>query len=317
MPHITHPNDRPVALCLMGPTASGKTALAQRLYDELPVDLISVDSAQVYRGMDIGTAKPTAEELLALPHRLIDIRDPSEAYSAAMFREDALREISEIHQAGRTPLLVGGTMLYFRALEYGLSPLPEADPEVRKRLDAEASELGWPEMHARLQAIDPDTAARLQPTDPQRIQRALEIYEITGEQMSVLLAAHEEPELPFQLVKIAITPDDRGVLHERIAARFLHMMNMGFLQEVRTLFQCTDLHENLPSIRCVGYRQLWKHLQGEWDLDTAIERGIAATRQLAKRQLTWLRGDETWTQFNSESKKLGDEILKLIKNHPI
>jgi len=317
MPVLKDDVDKPIAICLMGPTASGKTALAATLYEQLNVELISVDSAQVYREMNIGTAKPTAEELLQLPHRLIDIRDPANAYSAAQFRDDALLAMQEINTVGKTPLLVGGTMLYFRALEYGLAPLPDADAGIRQQLDAEAAEIGWPAMHARLRQVDPVTAERLQPTDPQRIQRALEVYELTGEPLSVLQQRQEEVELPFQLVKLALMPSDRAALHARIEQRFQVMMQQGFLEEVQKLFQRNDLHSDFPSIRSVGYRQLWQYLKGEWDLPLAVEKGTTATRQLAKRQLTWIRNDDSWQKIDTNIKNLHDEALKVIKNHPI
>jgi tRNA dimethylallyltransferase len=282
----------PHAIAIMGPTASGKTAAALAIARQVPCEIISVDSALVYRGMDIGTAKPTAAELAAVPHHLIDILDPSESYSAMQFRADALRLVDEIHARGRLPLLVGGTMLYFKALRDGLDDLPQADPEVRARLDAEAARIGVPAMHARLAAIDPDTAARLMPNDSQRIQRALEIFELTGVPMSQLLAKAPKVELPFDLLPLALEPSDRSVLHARIAARFDAMLDApdgGLLDEVRKLRARGDLHLGLPSMRCVGYRQAWEYLDGAYDLATLREKGIAATRQLAKRQLTWLR----------------------------
>ncbi|WP_460841924.1 tRNA (adenosine(37)-N6)-dimethylallyltransferase MiaA [Noviherbaspirillum agri] len=276
----------------MGPTASGKTAAALEVARHIPSEIISVDSALVYRGMDIGTAKPTAEERASVPHHLIDIIDPLDAYSVMQFREDALRLIAEIAQRGKLPLLVGGTMLYFKGLRDGLDDLPQADAEVRARLDKEAAEIGMPAMHARLADIDPATAARLKPNDSQRIQRALEIYALTGQPMSQLLAKAPRPELPFDLLPLSLEPSDRGVLHERIAVRFDAMLDQaggGLLQEVEMLRARGDLHPGLPSIRCVGYRQAWEFLDGAYDFATLREKGIAATRQLAKRQLTWLR----------------------------
>jgi tRNA dimethylallyltransferase len=283
---------RPLVLALAGPTASGKTAAALALADLLPVEIISVDSALVYRGMDIGTAKPTAEEQARVPHHLIDILDPSNAYSAMQFRDDALRLIEQIRQRGRLPLLVGGTMLYFKALRDGFDELPAADPQLRARLDADAARLGVPALHARLAGLDPVTAARLKPNDAQRIQRALEIIELTGQPMSQLLARAPQPELPFELKMLSLEPSDRSVLHARIAARFDAMLDEtrgGLLQEVEKLRARGDLHPGLPSMRCVGYRQTWEYLAGAYDRATLRERGIAATRQLAKRQLTWLR----------------------------
>ena len=279
---------------LMGPTASGKTALATELYQHLPSELISVDSALVYRGMDIGTAKPTPAELALTPHHLIDIRDPAEHYSAADFRTDALRLIAEIQHRGNIPILVGGTMLYFKALLDGISPLPEADAAVRAQLEAEAAVKGWAALHAELSDIDPVSAARIHPNDPQRINRALEVYRITGRSLTELTADKGEP-FAFPVHQFAIAPQDRAVLHQRIALRFEQMLAAGFEQEVRSLKQRADLHPDLPSMRCVGYRQMWQYLAGECSYSDMTERGIAATRQLAKRQLTWLRG---WQQLS-------------------
>jgi len=276
----------------MGPTASGKTAAALEVARHIPAEIISVDSALVYRGMDIGTAKPTAEERASVPHHLIDIIDPRDAYSVMQFREDALRLVDDIAGRGKLPLLVGGTMLYFKGLRDGLDDLPQADAEVRARLDQEAAEVGIPAMHAKLAEIDPATAARLKPNDSQRIQRALEIFELTGQPMSQLLAKAPKAELPFDLLPLSLEPSDRGVLHERIATRFDAMLSQaggGLLQEVEMLRARGDLHPGLPSIRCVGYRQAWEYLDGAYDLATLRDKGIAATRQLAKRQLTWLR----------------------------
>jgi tRNA dimethylallyltransferase len=280
----------------MGPTASGKTGLAVELYQHLPVELISVDSALVYQGMDIGTAKPDTATLAQAPHHLIDVIPPTQSYSAANFRNDALRLMAAITAKGKIPLLVGGTMLYFNALQSGLSNLPEANPEVRSRLDDEAALIGWPAMHDKLAIIDPETAARLKPTDAQRIQRALEVCELSGKPMSALYLATEQAVLPYNLLKIAIVPSDRKVLHERIALRFEQMLAHGFLDEVRQLLKTyPSLTAETPSMRCVGYRQALEHLRGDYDLAELKEKGIAATRQLAKRQLTWLRGmDDTW-----------------------
>ena len=283
---------KPLAVAIMGPTASGKTAAALEIARQLPAEIISVDSALVYRGMDIGTAKPTKEERASVPHHLIDILDPLEAYSAAQFRQDALRLVADISARGKLPLLVGGTMLYFKALRDGLDALPRADAEVRARLDEEAAAIGMPALHARLAQLDPDTAARLQPNDSQRIQRALEIIELTGQPMSQLLAKAPKTELPFELLPLSLEPSDRSVLHARIAARFDAMLNSadgGLVQEVKALRARGDLHLGLPSMRCVGYRQAWEYLDGIYDFSTLREKGIAATRQLAKRQLTWLR----------------------------
>ena len=286
----------PPAIFLMGPTASGKTGLAVELYQHLPVELISVDSALVYRDMDIGTAKPDAETLAKAPHHLIDLIPPTEVYSAAQVRSDALKLMADITARGKVPLLVGGTMLYFKALQGGLSALPEADPEVRAKLDAEAAQIGWAGMHSKLATIDPETAARLQPSDAQRIQRALEVYEISGKSMTELHQTPVNNELPYRLLKIALLPSDRKVLHERIALRFDDMLKQGFLEEVKALLKAyPSLTPELPSMRCVGYRQALEHLAGEYGADELRDRGIFATRQLAKRQLTWLRGmDDTF-----------------------
>lgn len=281
----------PLAIALMGPTASGKTDLAVDLVERLPCDIVSVDSALVYRGMDIGTAKPGPEVLERAPHRLIDICDPSEAYSAARFCEDAERAMAEIRAAGRVPLLVGGTMLYFRALQQGLSPLPAADPAVRARLDEEAQSEGWAALHRRLATVDPQSARRIHPNDPQRIQRALEVYEITGRPLSQLTRIQRRPVLPYRLLKLARAPEERATLHRRIEQRFLNMLELGFETEVRALWARGNLTPELPSMRCVGYRQMLKYLFGEYTLDAMVQRGIIATRQLAKRQLTWLRSE--------------------------
>ena len=276
----------------MGPTASGKTGAALEIARHRPCEIISVDSALVYRGMDIGTAKPTADELAAVPHHLIDIIDPADSYSVMQFREDALRLVAEITRRGALPLLVGGTMLYFKALRDGLDALPPADPALRAKLDREAAERGMPALHARLAELDPATAARLQPNDSQRIQRALEIIHLSGQPMSQLLAQAVHTPLPFRLLPIALEPSDRAVLHQRIAERFDAMLDRadgGLLAEVRRLRERGDLHPGLPSMRCVGYRQAWEYLDGQIDRATLRDKGIAATRQLAKRQLTWLR----------------------------
>ena len=279
----------PPAIFLMGPTATGKTELAVQLCRELPCDIVSVDSVMVYRGLDIGSAKPDADTLQAAPHRLIDICDPGEAFSAAQFRDRALAEIRDILARGRIPLLVGGTMLYYRALEQGLSDLPAADPELRAQLEAEAETHGWAHLHARLAAVDPVAAARIHANDPQRIQRALEVFELTGEPLSAWFGREVDSELPCRIVKVVLTPADRAVLHQRIAERFRAMLTQGLIEEVEGLFQRRDLHADLPSMRAVGYRQVWAYLAGEWDYDTMVEKGIIATRQLAKRQMTWLR----------------------------
>ncbi|RYE90214.1 MAG: tRNA (adenosine(37)-N6)-dimethylallyltransferase MiaA [Oxalobacteraceae bacterium] len=284
---------KPMAVAIMGPTASGKTAAALAIAKEHPVEIISVDSALVYREMDIGTAKPSPEELASVPHHLIDIIDPLDAYSVMQFREDAIRLVAEIAARGRLPLLVGGTMMYFKGLTDGLDDLPTADAEVRARIDAEAARIGWPGMHARLQVLDPVTAARLAPNDAQRINRALEVIELSGKPMSALLAQRDKTELPFELLSFALEPSDRAVLHRRIALRFDQMLgssdDSGIVAEVARLRARGDLHPSLPSMRCVGYRQSWEYLDGLIDRPALRETGIIATRQLAKRQLTWLR----------------------------
>jgi tRNA dimethylallyltransferase len=284
---------KPMAVAIMGPTASGKTAAALAIAKEHPVEIISVDSALVYREMDIGTAKPSPEELASVPHHLIDIIDPLDAYSVMQFRQDAIRLVAEIAARGRLPLLVGGTMMYFKGLADGLDDLPTADAAVRARIDAEAARIGWPGMHARLQVLDPVTAARLAPNDAQRINRALEIIELSGKPMSALLAQRDKTELPFELLSFALEPSDRAVLHRRIALRFDQMLgssdDSGIVAEVARLRARGDLHPTLPSMRCVGYRQSWEYLDGLIDRPALRETGIIATRQLAKRQLTWLR----------------------------
>jgi tRNA dimethylallyltransferase len=285
---------------IMGPTASGKTGLALELARQFPCEVISVDSALVYRDMDIGTAKPSAEELAAVPHHLIDIIDPSEAYSAARFREDALSLMAEITHRGRLPLLVGGTMLYYRALEHGLSDLPEADPEIRQALEDEVATQGLDALHQRLREQDPESARRIKSTDPQRILRALEVYALTGKTLTEHYAIQEKDQLPYRVMKIALIPSNRQHLHRRIEQRFDDMLEHGFVDEVRSLYERGDLDASMPSIRAVGYRQVWQYLEGEWDFETMRYKGIVATRQLAKRQLTWLRSTEDLEIFDSE-----------------
>ena len=300
----------------MGPTASGKTAVAVALIDQLPVEIISVDSALVYKDMDIGTAKPDANLLLQAPHHLLDIIDPTCAYSAASFRSDALRLMTDITARGKIPLLVGGTMLYFKALQEGLSGLPEANPDVRAVLDLEAAQIGWPGMHAKLALIDPVTAARLAPNDTQRIQRALEVHAISGETMSNLFAKQTSATLPYRLLKLALVPKDRAVLHERIALRFDQMLEAGFLDEVRALLvKYPTLTQDATSMRCVGYRQALEHLAGDYDLAELRDRGIFATRQLAKRQLTWLRGMADSLELDCLQSGLQNQVLQVIKEH--
>ncbi len=277
-------------IAIMGPTASGKTASALEIAKHIPSEIISVDSALIYKGMDIGTAKPSAEEQASVPHHLIDIIDPSEAYSAAQFRDDTLKLIHDIQQRGKLPLLVGGTMMYFKTLTTGLDDLPSANPTIRKRLEDEANTWGWPALHARLSTLDPITANRLKSTDSQRIQRALEIIELTGKPLSSLQSGQKKLALPFQLISIALEPSDRLKLHERIAKRFDLMLKDDLLiKEVIKLRSRGDLNLELPAMRCVGYRQTWQYLDGVFDRNTLREKSIIATRQLCKRQLTWLR----------------------------
>jgi tRNA dimethylallyltransferase len=279
---------KPSVFVLLGPTASGKSRLAMQLAAKYPIDIVSLDSAQVYRGMDIGTAKPSAAERRAVPHHLIDLIDPTEAYSAGRFREDAMRSIAEIHTRKKIPLLAGGTMLYYRALARGLDALPAADPALRAQIDREAAAKGWPALHAELAHADPATAARLQPGDAQRIQRALEVYRTTGRPISEL-HGRADGELPFRLHAFALVPEDRAELHRRIAERFDAMLKAGLVEELRALRQTFQLNAALPSMRAVGYRQAWRFLEGEIGEQELRETGIAATRQLAKRQMTWLR----------------------------
>ena len=282
----------------MGPTASGKTRLALDLAHVLPLEVVSVDSAQVYRDMNVGTAKPSAAQRAAVPHHLIDIIDPTEAYSAARFREDALRLMREITARRRIPLLVGGTMLYFKALREGLSDLPESDAKVRADIDAAAAQRGSQALHAELARVDPETATRLKPTDAQRIQRALEIFRISGKPMSQLLRRGKSAALPFRLIELALVPSDRGALHRRIEERFDAMLERGLVEELRALRERYALRPGLPSMRCVGYRQVWQFLEGQIDRDELRNRGIFATRQLAKRQLTWLRATPEIRSFD-------------------
>lgn len=281
----------PPAILLMGPTASGKTELAMALADRLPVELVSVDSALVYRGMDIGTAKPSPEELARYPHRLVDICDPAEAYSAERFRSDALAAMAEISEAGKIPLLVGGTMLYFRALQHGLSRLPSSEPAVRAALEEELARRGLGALHAELTKVDPASGARIHPNDTQRTLRALEVWRISGRPLSELQSSAQGESMPYRAIKLARAPREREVLHERIERRFHAMLQAGFEQEVRGLIGRGDLNPELPSMRSVGYRQMWAWLRGEYDREEMIQRAIVATRQLAKRQMTWLRSE--------------------------
>ncbi|MEZ5593011.1 MAG: tRNA (adenosine(37)-N6)-dimethylallyltransferase MiaA [Gammaproteobacteria bacterium] len=302
----------PPVLYLMGPTASGKTDLAIELNQHYPFEIISVDSAMVYRGMDIGTAKPTADILRLAPHRLIDIRDPWQAYSAAEFRSDALREIADIRQRGRIPLLVGGTMLYFRALQQGLSPLPAASPEVRARLEEERTTCGNAAMHARLSKVDPQAASRIHPNDPQRVQRALEVFELTGSPLSELQTRSAVEKLPVQPLKMALLPPDRTWLHQRIEQRFEAMLAGGLIEEVATLKANADLSLDQPAMRAVGYRQVWRFLDGEINYATLVQQGISATRQFAKRQLTWLRSENDLIRLDCTSPKLYQDVINYL-----
>ncbi|HEW97124.1 MAG: tRNA (adenosine(37)-N6)-dimethylallyltransferase MiaA [Candidatus Parabeggiatoa sp. nov. 3] len=300
-----------LCIFLMGPTASGKTDLAVSLVKHLPCDIISVDSAMVYQGMNIGTAKPPADILAIAPHRLIDIRDPVESYSVGQFCTDALAEIQAIQSANRIPLLVGGTMLYFHSLLEGLSNLPSANAQVRERLNREAEHIGWPAMHQRLAQIDPQAAQRIHPNDAQRIQRALEVYNVSGYSMTAWYNKAKAQRCEAPLVKIVIAPEQRSVLHVRIAQRFNAMLNQGLIEEVRSLFERGDLNSELPSMRCVGYRQVWHYLAGELSYTDLPEKAIIATRQMAKRQMTWLRAQKEAYWFDSLSPNLTQQVLKL------
>lgn len=304
---------QPPVICLMGPTASGKTVLAMALQDNLPCDIISVDSALVYNDMDIGTAKPTADELAKYPHRLINIRDAAESYSAADFCHDALAQIAEIRANNRIPLLVGGTMMYFKSLIEGISPLPEANAEVRKDIEKEAEQFGWAHIHQLLAQVDPVSAKRIHENDPQRLTRALEVHRLTGNTLTQLTEI-KGPSVSGDVLQFAITPKERATLHERIELRFNQMIEQGFEQEVLKLKAREDLHENLPSIRCVGYRQMWQYLQGECSHDEMVFRGVCATRQLAKRQLTWLRNWPELTWLDMEDETNLQQILSSLSN---
>ena len=302
-------NSLPPALFLMGPTASGKTKLAIDLCENLPCEIISVDSALIYRDMDIGTAKPNASELIKAPHRLINILDPAQRYSVAKFRKDALLAMQDITTRGKIPLLVGGTMMYYKALIDGLSPLPESNQSVRKTIEAKADEFGWDVLHQQLAQIDATSAKRIHPHDPQRLIRALEVYQLTNLSMTELMATKSDP-IPYNIKQFCIAPEDRKVLHQRISQRFKLMLDTGFQAEVEKLKNRDDLHLNLPSIRCVGYRQMWQYLDGDYDFNDMFEKSVAATRQLAKRQLTWLRGWENIHQLDTFSL---DNLAKIIK----
>jgi tRNA dimethylallyltransferase len=307
---ITESSQLPV-ICLMGPTASGKTALAMALQEALPCDIVSVDSALIYRDMNIGTAKPTTTQLTQYPHRLIDLRDASESYSAADFCHDALAEIAEIRSNNRIPLLVGGTMMYFKSLIEGISPLPTANAEIRKAIESEALARSWQKMHDQLAEIDPVSAERIHPNDPQRITRALEVYRLTGNTLTQLTQI-KGAKLAGNVLQLAIAPQERSTLHERIAQRYQQMIALGFEQEVIKLKSRDDLHKDLPAIRCVGYRQMWQYLEGEFDHNEMIFRGVCATRQLAKRQLTWLRNWPDLHWLTTDDKTNLAQVLSLL-----
>ncbi|THB68497.1 MAG: tRNA (adenosine(37)-N6)-dimethylallyltransferase MiaA [Gammaproteobacteria bacterium] len=295
---------------LMGPTASGKTVAAIELHKKLGMEVVSVDSAMVYKGMDIGTAKPSLYELAECPHRLIDFLDPSTPYSAADFIADAKEHIEDIFASGKVPLLVGGTMLYFRSLENGLSELPDANQDIRSKIEAEAKEKGWPELHSKLQKIDLQMAVRLSPNDSQRIERALEVYEITGKPMSQLLEENRAEPLPYEIIKVALQLSSRETLHERIRRRFMQMLEQGFVSEVEALMVRGDLDMSLPSVRSVGYRQVWQYLQQEMTYEEMIERAVIATRQLAKRQLTWLKTEQNCKTIVSDNENYQPQICE-------
>lgn len=308
---------KPFILCLMGPTASGKTALAVELVQRFPCEIVSVDSAMVYRGMDIGTAKPPAEILQIAPHRLLDLCDPSEAYSAGTFKVDALREIDDILKQGKVPLLTGGTMLYFHVLQHGIDELPKQDQDLRSEILLEAEALGWPALHAQLAAVDPVAGARIHPNDSQRIQRALEVYRLTGKPLTDYQLLQHGPEatpavLPFDMHHLILSPNDRSVLHRRIELRFAEMLELGFVEEVQGLYQREDLSLETPALRSVGYRQVWEYLQGKMGYEEMREKAVIATRQLAKRQLTWLRRWENASWFDSEKNTVVDEVVKRL-----
>ena len=306
----------PPALMLMGPTASGKTALALTLVDQFPFEIISVDSALVYRGMDIGTSKPSADILKQYPHHLVNILHPEEAYSAAEFRSDALSLMEDIIRRNKIPLLVGGTMLYFRALINGLSDLPSADQDIRQVLENDFEKLGSHVMHQKLQTVDPEAAKRIHPNDPQRIQRALEVFQISGIPLSEWWEKEKKQKLPYTVLKLAITTSDRAILHDRIATRFSEMLEQGFVDEVNVLRERKTLSIDKPSMRSVGYRQVWQYLDGDFDYEEMRFKGIVATRQLAKRQLTWLRSEQNLNWINSDDKDFNKNALKIVSQIP-
>jgi len=308
------PQTKPPAIFLMGPTAAGKTGLAIKLREQFPLDIISVDSALVYRGMDIGTAKPDAATLRTAPHALIDLREPTESYSVAEFRADALAQMSRMTQQGRVPLLSGGTGLYFKALSGGLANMPGADPVVRARIEKRAQDRGWAAMHGELASLDPETALRIHPNDPQRIQRALEVIELSGRKMSDLHKEQKAQDPGYRCLKIVVCPQDRKTLHARIEKRFHQMLKAGFLEEMKNLRRRGDLTASMPSMRCVGYRQAWAYLEGETSREEMIDKAVAATRQLAKRQLTWLRQESDALWYDLASKSAQESVIKKLRS---
>ncbi|MGZ5025529.1 MAG: tRNA (adenosine(37)-N6)-dimethylallyltransferase MiaA [Methylobacter sp.] len=307
-------HSNPPAIFLMGPTASGKTALSVQLAQALDGEIISVDSALVFKGMDIGTAKPTQEERCGIPHHLIDILDPSESFSTGQFRKQALDLMDDITRRGKIPILAGGTMLYFNVLNSGLAVLPEADPVIRAGLDRDLAQLGKEVLHRRLAEIDPESAARIHPNDPQRVQRALEVYEISGKPLTSYFTESQQQDIPYQRIKLMIAPQDRKILHDIIAKRFKRMLKQGFIDEVEALYKRGDLTEKMPSIRAVGYRQVWAYLQGECDFETMTEKAIIATRQLAKRQFTWLRKENDAAVFQTGQSELLIKVLAEVND---
>ncbi|WP_432786860.1 tRNA dimethylallyltransferase [Oligella sp. MSHR50489EDL] len=300
-------------LCICGPTAAGKSASVLALAKSTPIEIISMDSATIYKTMDIGTAKAGAEEQAQVPHHLLDIRDPLESYSAADFVADTLALIPAIQSRGNLPVIEGGTMMYYKALREGLHDLPKADAALRAEIEAEAAAIGWPAMHQKLSALDPETAARVAPNDSQRISRALEVMQLSGEPMSSLIAKQKTPLHDYDFITLSLEPVERSLLHQQIEKRFMQMLTMGFLDEVKNLYQRKDLHPDLPSIRCVGYRQLWDYLDGNCSYDEAVERGIAATRQLAKRQITWLRSQPERIQIDCFSENVPGQVLDTVR----